>query len=395
MARSDEIIAASPDLRRLHEDGFELAVKQAYLLVLSIPHLTAARTLSRGVLIFPLTLATDTMAGKPPNHEAYFAGELPHYADGSPIAGIINSQGDFKLADSIVAKFHLSSKPDTPDNNYEVKVRRYVDAISAPARVLFPTATAQTRMIVENEDEDSPFVFQDTNSARAKITPITNKLNGLKIAIVGLGGTGSYVLDLVAKTPVKEIHLYDDDEYSLHNSYRSPGAPTREQLRARMRKVNYLTETYARMHKGIVPHPVRITASNVAELAGMSYIFTCIDPGPEKAQVVDFLVNHGIPFSDTGLGVEIASDRLIGMVNTITVTPHYKGHIHKIPVKGAGSDDLYASNIQIAELNMLNAVHAVIRWKKHFGFYADDRREHECTYTIGPNMLTNEEETGA
>jgi hypothetical protein len=62
-----------------------------------------------------------------------------------------------------------------------------------------------------------------------------------------------------------------------------------------------------------------------------------------------------------------------------------------VPVKAGGDDDLYASNIQIAELNMLNAVLAVIRWKKHFGFYADDRYEHECSYTIGPNMLINEE----
>ena len=391
MATSAEIIAASPDLKRLHGDGFELAVRHAHLLVLSIPHLTAARLLARGVLIFPLTLATDTIASKPPNHEAYFAGDMPHYADGAPIAGIVNSHGEFRLAEGIVAKLHLSSRPETPEENYEVKVRRYVDAISAPARVLFPTATAQTRMIVENEYDDSPFVFLDTNSARAKITPISDKLKYLKVAIAGLGGTGSYLLDLVAKTPVKEIHLYDDDEYSLHNSFRSPGAPTREQLRARMRKVDYLKEIYARMHKGIVAHPVRITAANVAELSGMNYVFLCMDPGPDKAQVVDFLVSRGIPFSDMGLGVEIASDKLIGMVNTITVTPEYREHVHKIPVKPAGDDDLYASNIQIAELNMLNAVLAVIRWKKQFGFYADDRREHECTYTIGPNMLTNEE----
>ena len=246
-------------------------------------------------------------------------------------------------------------------------------------------------MIVESEDDDSSFVFLDTNSARAQIMPITDKLKGLKIAIVGLGGTGSYILDLVAKTSVKEIHLFDDDEFSLHNAYRSPGAPTRDQLRARMPKVNYLAEVYGRMHKDVVPHPERIDAANVANLQAMSFVFLCMDPGPNKEQLVGFLVKGGIPFVDTGLGVENASNKLIGIVNTITVTPDYNGHVHKIPVKAGGDDELYASNIQIAELNMLNAVHAVIRWKKHFGFYADDRQEHECSYTIGPNMLINEE----
>jgi hypothetical protein len=391
MAQSREIIAASADLKRLHDDGFELSIREAHLLVSSVPYVTAARTVARGVLIFPLTMATDTTVGKPGDHTAYFAGDQPHYSDGTPIAGIVNKQETKKLAEGIVAKFYFSSRPAVADDNYDVKVRRYIDIISEPARVLDLTATAQTRNIVESEEADSPFVFLDTNSARARITPITDKLKGQKIAIVGMGGTGSYVLDLVAKTPVKEIHLFDDDEYSLHNAYRSPGAPTRDQLRARMLKVNYLSETYARMHKGIIPHPERVTAASVAKLAGMNFVFLCMDPGPDKAQLVDFLVNNGIAFVDTGLGVEAASDKLVGIVNTITVTPDYKGHIHKVPVKAGGDDDLYASNIQIAELNMLNAVLAVIRWKKHFGFYADDRYEHECSYTIGPNMLINEE----
>ena len=393
MARSREIIAASPDLKRLHDDGFELSVKHAHLLVSSIPYVIAGRKLARGILIFPLTMASDITAGKPPDHTAHFAGDKPHYADGTPIAGIINKEETKKLADGIVSKFYFSSNPGTADADYEVKVRRYVDIISAPARVLDPDASAQTRRIIETEDEDSPLVYQDTNSARAEIMPITDKLRGLKIAIVGLGGTGSYILDLVAKTPVKEIHLFDDDEFSLHNAYRAPATPTGDQLRTRMLKVNYLREVYSRMHKGVVAHPVRADESNVAEFTGMNFVFLCMDPGPDKAKLVEFLVNAGIPFIDTGLGVEAANDKLIGIVNTIIVTPDYKSHIHKIPLKSGEDDELYASNIQIAELNMLNAVSAVVRWKKHFGFYRDERKEHESTYTIGPNMLTNEEIT--
>jgi hypothetical protein len=391
MAKASEIIAGSPDLKRLHEDGFELSIKKAHLLVSSVPYLTAARKVARGVLIFPLEMATDTTAKKPPDHVAHFAGEKPHYADGTPIAGIIHKEATQKLAEGIVSKFHLSSKPDVADVDYEIKVRRYVDIISGPARVVDPNATAQTRRIIESEDDDTPLVFLDTNSARAQITTITDKLKGFRIAIVGLGGTGSYILDLVAKTPVKEIHLFDDDEYSLHNAYRAPGAPTRDQLRARMLKVNYLAEIYSRMHKGIIPHPERADETNTDKVGSMNFVFLCMDPGPDKAKLVEFLVAHGIPFVDTGLGVEAASDKLVGMVNTITVTPDYKTHLHKVPVKTGGDDDLYASNIQIAELNAMNAVFAVIRWKKYVGFYVDDRKEHECTYTISPNMLTNEE----
>jgi hypothetical protein len=391
MSKSAEIIAASQDLRQLHEDGFELSVKHAHLLVSSVPYVTPAKTVARGTLIFPLTMATDVTVGKPADHTANFAGEEPHYADGTPIKGMIESRKEEKKAEGIFSKFYFSSKPEVADPDYNVKVRRYVDLLSGPARVLEPGATAQTRQIVESEDDDSPLVYLDTNSARAQITPITDKLRGLKIAIVGLGGTGSYILDLVAKTPVNEIHLFDDDEFSLHNAYRAPGAPSRDQLRARAPKVKYLAEVYSRMHKRVFPHVDRITAENVIQLSGMNFVFMCMDPGPDKASLVEFLVSRSIPFVDTGIGVEKGNDNLVGIVNVITVTPEYSKHVSNVPVKAGGDDELYASNIQIAELNMFNAVMAVIRWKKYFGFYFDERQEPESCYTIGPNSLRNEE----
>jgi tRNA A37 threonylcarbamoyladenosine dehydratase len=46
-------------------------------------------------------------------------------------------------------------------------------------------------------------------ASRAGITAISARLSMFRIAIVGLGGTGSYVLDLVAKSAVREIHLFD------------------------------------------------------------------------------------------------------------------------------------------------------------------------------------------
>lgn len=145
------------------------------------------------------------------------------------------------------------------------------------------------------------------------------------------------------------------------------------------------------MHRGLIPHAEQIDDTNVAKLTGMNFVFLCMDPGPGKAKLVDFLINSGTPFVDTGLGVEVAPDGLVGMVNTITVTPDYKKHIQNIPLKAGSDDELYLSNVQIAELNALNAVLAVIRWKKHFGFYIDTRKEHESTYTIATNGIINAE----
>ena len=66
------------------------------------------------------------------------------------------------------------------------------------------------------------------------------RLAGERVAIVGLGGTGSYVLDMVAKTPVRQILLFDDDESLQHNAFRSPGTPTLDELLKAPKKVEYL-----------------------------------------------------------------------------------------------------------------------------------------------------------
>jgi hypothetical protein len=56
---------------------------------------------------------------------------------------------------------------------------------------------------------------------------------------------------------------------------------------------------------------------------------------------------------------------------------------------GTEDDDPYAQNIQIAELNSLNAALAVIKFKKLFGYYADFSHESLSTYLVEVNALTS------
>jgi len=49
----------------------------------------------------------------------------------------------------------------------------------------------------------------------------------------------------------------------------------------------------------------------------------------------------------------------------------------------------YATNIQIADLNALNAILAVIKWKKLSKFYQDLIEEHQTTYSINVSQLLN------
>jgi hypothetical protein len=55
------------------------------------------------------------------------------------------------------------------------------------------------------------------------------------------------------------------------------------------------------------------------------------------------------------------------------------------------NSDEYNWNIQTAELNMMSAVLAVIKWKKLCGYYADNVGEFNSTYIVARNKINNGE----
>ena len=185
-----------------------------------------------------------------------------------------------------------------------------------------PDVTAQTGLPIAATDGDkSTFHYIDTASSKAGIDLITNKLALDKVAIVGTGGTGSYVLDLVAKTPVEEIHLFDKDVFLSHNAFRAPGAAALDELRAQQSKVEYLKGIYSKMRKGIVAHNVAINEENVQLLEEMKFVFLCIDKAPVKKLIVGRLEEWGVPFIDVGIGIYNAEGSLGGAFRTTTSVP--------------------------------------------------------------------------
>ena len=71
--------------------------------------------------------------------------------------------------------------------------------------------------------QGSPLRFPDTMSSRYDINDISSLLRGKRVAIIGLGGTGSYILDFIARTHLDRIALFDDDKVHVHTIFRIPG----------------------------------------------------------------------------------------------------------------------------------------------------------------------------
>lgn len=394
---SQRLIDRSPDLKRLRDEGYNILVRDGYVLMRDVPYVNAKSEIKRGVLVAALKLTND-IANTPDDHVAMFAGEYPCDERGAAIERIRHQDSATKIGD-VTTNYSFSAKPKPHDRDpdFYAKMTRYAQILSAPAMAIDPNVTARTYPVYRNDEEKDGSVFHyvDTASSRANIVAVTNKLKLDRVDILGVGGTGGYILDLVAKTPVREVHIWDGDVFDQHNAFRAPGAASGEELEERMKKVNYYARVYSKMRRGIIPHSEYVTALNVEELRDSQFVFVCIE-GPSKRVVIEQLEAIGIPFVDVGMGIYEVNGSLGGILRTTTSTPAKREHVHskgRITFVGADEVNEYDKNIQVADLNALNAALAVIRWKKLFGFYLDQEEEHFSTYTIGGNDIINEDQT--
>ncbi len=391
---SRQLVSRSPDLKRLEDEGYDLSIRENHLLV-KVPYVNAQRNLALGTIVSELTLSGDVTA-TPSSHVVYFIGaiegDIPCDNDGRELQKLIHQRGPIDLGGGLVASCGFSQKPDPTYPDYYEKMSTYSDMLVAYAQAIDPSATAKTFPPIPTNEEESVFRYMDAATSRARIGAATDKLRLGKVVIVGLGGTGSYILDLVAKTPVQTIHLYDGDVMFTHNAFRSPGAATLDELRKAPRKVDYLQAKYDAMHRHVVAHAEHVDHTNIDELQDADFVFLSIDAGPAKKFIIQKLLEFEVPFIDVGMGIDQRGSSLGGLVRTTAVTPGHIDHIWSQVSFAEEGDDEYEQNIQIADLNMLNAALAVIRWKKLCGFYSDLEHELSSIYTIDGNHLLNRDQ---
>lgn len=196
---SQQLISRSPDLQRLRDEGYDIEVRSNHLMVKDVPYVNSNREVKRGTLVSELNVAGDVTA-TPNTHVAHFVGDHPCNKDGLQIDKIKHQSLCQQLAPDLVTHHSFSSKPTSGSyKDYYEKMTTYVAIISSPAQSLDPTVTAKTFPVIESAGEESVFNYIDTASSRAGINAVTRKLELENVAIVGLGGTGSYVLDLICR----------------------------------------------------------------------------------------------------------------------------------------------------------------------------------------------------
>lgn len=387
----------SDALERLRADGYCVEIRDNHLLVHDIPYVAPDRTVASGTLVSTLELAGDVPVANP-YHVAMFIGQQPCAAEGQPLHQILHQAGRQDLTASVVVDFCFSHKPVGKPGyeDYYEKMTTYANILSGPAQQLDASVTARTYRVVASGGDGGPFLYMDTAYYRGGAARANASLAGASVAIVGAGGTGSYILDLLGKTHIAEIHLYDDDRYLQHNAFRAPGPIPIDELQGGPLKVLLYQRRWAGMRTGVIAHPYRIDETNAAELDDMDCVFVCIDSDPVRASLVRLLEARGLTFIDTGMGLITVrpGEQVQGQARVTTSTPTTRDaarrHLPSRTAAGKQPDDAYQTNIQMVELNALSAALAVVRWKKLRGFYSDTESETTSIYAVDGNAIIND-----
>jgi len=208
-----ELASHNPFLKDLLDTGYHVDFVGGYLVIYGLPYLDQDGELQHGDWMSKPDLNGPIIDPPTSNHQAWWRGSRPHNQEkaqlklGGGADRVTIEQGlvsdcsfSFKLLDENGEKRDYKS--------FDEKVQTYLAAITGPAMAAFPDKATPLRGIeIKAAAQGTPLRFPDTMSSSYNINDISFLLRDKKVAIVGLGGTGSYILDFVARTHLERIAL--------------------------------------------------------------------------------------------------------------------------------------------------------------------------------------------
>ena len=242
----------------------------------------------------------------------------------------------------------------------------------------------------EREQVERVFEFEITGEDSRDMSAWRDRARGQRIGIVGLGGAGLWILDLMSKTDVSEILIWDGDEIEGRNLLRAPGSAGQEAIGKN--KAQFFGEHYQRIRRGITIHAEYWQPDDPADVLGdLDFVFIAVDKAKTRTALCEKLEQAGVPFIDVGMGIELRQGRVGGSCQ-VFFSGDDPGRWRKgIPTaEGEGEDEYY--ELQLADLGALNAALAVGIWRRHIGQYEGGSNDWLIRYWIENNDLLKKTE---
>ena len=380
-----KLVSHNEDLAKLVRKGYAVTFDSGWMIIRDVPYLDAQRNLNWGAIATKLVPVDENRVNQE-DHTILFAGSAPHELDGSPIANLAAGDHTLTLSEAckdVIVERRFSNKPRATGvfENFYDKIESYVTIISGPAMHLYGVSPYTFRSVQDNP-QPSVFKLQDSLTTKAEISDLSEKFKDEVVAVIGLGGTGGYLLDFLVKMPIKEIRGFDLDDFHVHNAFRSPGHLEQSELGTK--KAAVYQGRYENFRLGLKLVAKRIDAECAADLDGVTFAFVSVDKGSSRSEIFDLLIARHIPFIDVGMGLKRSGGPIRGMMRVTYYPPEHAEMIRgkALAEMNDGPDDMYRTNIQIAELNALNASLAVIRYKQLRGFYLEENPYYHLLFDL-------------
>ena len=354
--------------------GFDCCVEDDTLTVGLVPYRLSSGGVGHGRLICHLSRNGDDIAAPDDHTVAWIGDEAPHLRDGQLMNQLIIDQNRITWSNGLTSICTMSRRGPQPYPNYGQKMLTYARLIAREAVADWRTSSPG---VITVKDVNH-FVDRETGLNRVGVGHLNTLLANENVAVVGAGGTGGHIVDLVSKANVRQIDIYDPDCVSVHTQLRWPGVVERRVVEEKTNKAEYLASLYARRtNRNIRGHPFAINKDNLTYLNGKTMVFVAIDSGVARREILTGLAGLGLNFIDCGIDLQgddgplTASARIIRCYGEEDVEKRSEIAMMAPSRDNEAEDDPYAQNVQTAEMNSLNAALAVAAWKQGIGFYKD------------------------
>ena len=331
---SNSLISRSADLSALAAAEYSLEIRGVYLIVKHIPYVALNGEIQFAEIVTNLDIigaVGDEVTTQPSDHRVWWTGGTPHTADGESMEDYLccgNWEQGRDIGEGIKVYMQWSRKPKEGGQarsykDYREKIETYVEEVGGQAEAVRPGILEAARKGGESILTSSiRFAYTDTSGYRNGTKGIENRIEEEIVAVIGVGGTGSYLVDVLAKTNIKELHLFDDDVMELHNAFRVSGAARVEELDGKKLKINWHQERYKEVRKeGLCLHDVKINSGNFEELRNCTTAFIAVDDLTVRRKIQRACTAMDILHVSVGIGLEIegeSDDQIGGMVKVET-----------------------------------------------------------------------------
>jgi hypothetical protein len=250
--------------------------------------------------------------------QIYLEDDRPHVSavmlpDGRMFARVVDARGDFTPVRAVTvagADFHVwpSAGFDVATSNGSGALTAWqTDGTGRPVAVNGGVAGAR------------PFTLR---TAQAFGTGTVERLRHLSVGIIGVSGTGSPSVEMLARLGVSELVLVDDGRMEDRNQNRILHS-TSDDVRDQRYKVDVLADAVERM--GLGTRVVRIreslwSADVVRRVARCDGVFGCMDSIDGRQLLNRLATYYLMPYID--VGVRLDADG-VGGVDNISGSVHY------------------------------------------------------------------------